>query len=107
MKYTVKVDEQLFEVEITDLRSRPIIALVDGEPIEVWPEGSKKMTAPALLDKEHSQQNLLLLYQPALVFLLPGALIFRKFERQFPVTLWQLNVKVGRPGHSWSRTLCS
>ena len=51
MKYTVKVEEQLFEVEIPDLRSRPIIALVNGESIEVWPEGSQLMasaTHPAL-----------------------------------------------------------
>ena len=54
MKYTVKVDEQLFEVEIPDLRCRPIIALVDGKAIEVWPESSQKMAlaaSPALSEK--------------------------------------------------------
>jgi biotin carboxyl carrier protein len=43
----VKVDKQLFEVEISDLNSRPIIAVVDGEAIEVWPESGDKETLPA------------------------------------------------------------
>lgn len=45
MKYSIKVDDQIFEVEITDLRSRPIVALVDGEPIEVWVESSAEKAA--------------------------------------------------------------
>lgn len=43
MKYKVKVGERLFEVEINNLHSQPVIALVDGEAIEVWLED------PALL----------------------------------------------------------
>lgn len=38
MKYKVKVDNRLYEVELNDLHSQPIIALVNGEPIEVWLE---------------------------------------------------------------------
>jgi glutaconyl-CoA/methylmalonyl-CoA decarboxylase subunit gamma len=38
MKIKVKIDEQLFEVEINDLAARPIVALVDGQCFEVWPE---------------------------------------------------------------------
>lgn len=38
MKYKVKVDNKLYEVELNDLHSQPIIALVNGEPIEVWLE---------------------------------------------------------------------
>lgn len=38
MKYRVKVEGQWFEVEIKDLATRPVIAFVDGEPYEVWPE---------------------------------------------------------------------
>jgi biotin carboxyl carrier protein len=40
MKYRVKVEEQWFDVEINDLTSRPVVAYVDGEPFEVWPESS-------------------------------------------------------------------
>jgi glutaconyl-CoA/methylmalonyl-CoA decarboxylase subunit gamma len=38
MKYKVKVDNKLYEVELNDLHSQPIIALVNGEPVEVWLE---------------------------------------------------------------------
>ena len=46
MKIKVKIDEQVFEVEINDLAARPIMALVDGQCFEVWPE-EKGSPAPA------------------------------------------------------------
>jgi len=38
MKYTVKIDDRFYEVEIGNLHARPIIANVNGVLIEVWPE---------------------------------------------------------------------
>lgn len=38
MIYRVKINDQIFDVEINNLDSRPIIALVNGTEIEVWPE---------------------------------------------------------------------
>lgn len=38
MKLRVKIDNQIFEVEIADPQARPVIAVVDGESFEVWPE---------------------------------------------------------------------
>ena len=38
MKLIVKVESQSFEVEVGDIHARPIVATVDGEPFEVWPE---------------------------------------------------------------------
>lgn len=38
MKIEVKIDNQSYMVEIEDLHARPVIARVDGEPFEVWPE---------------------------------------------------------------------
>jgi glutaconyl-CoA/methylmalonyl-CoA decarboxylase subunit gamma len=35
----VKIDEQVYEVEINNLHRRPIIAIVEGDEFEVWPEG--------------------------------------------------------------------
>ncbi len=46
MKIKVKIDEQEFEVEIADLAARPIVALVDGQCFEVWPE--EAASAPLL-----------------------------------------------------------
>jgi biotin carboxyl carrier protein len=40
MKITVKVEDRIFEVEIGDLRAWPIIATVEGEQFEVWPDDS-------------------------------------------------------------------
>lgn len=38
MKMQVKIEEQIYEVEVEDVNTRPVIALVDGERVEVWPE---------------------------------------------------------------------
>lgn len=38
MKITVKIDDELFEVEVSDIHARPVVAVVDGEYFEVWPE---------------------------------------------------------------------
>jgi hypothetical protein len=38
MKVIVRIDSQQYEVEIADLYARPVIATVDGQRFEVWPE---------------------------------------------------------------------
>jgi glutaconyl-CoA/methylmalonyl-CoA decarboxylase subunit gamma len=38
MKYTVKIADETFTVEIADLNARPVVAVIDGESFEVWPE---------------------------------------------------------------------
>lgn len=38
MKYKVKIRDRIFEVEVGDIQQRPIIAIVEGESFEVWPE---------------------------------------------------------------------
>ncbi len=38
MKLIVKVENQSFEVEVGDIHARPIVATIDGEAFEVWPE---------------------------------------------------------------------
>ena len=42
MKYTVKIADKSYEVEIEDIRARPVIAHVDGERFEVHPEKGNK-----------------------------------------------------------------
>ena len=39
MKITVNIDGESFEVEVSNLYERPVIAKVDGVAFEVWPEG--------------------------------------------------------------------
>jgi len=38
MKMNVMIDGQTYAVNIEDVRTRPVIATVDGERFEVWPE---------------------------------------------------------------------
>ncbi|MFN7037052.1 MAG: biotin/lipoyl-containing protein [Bellilinea sp.] len=45
MKLNVKINDQTFEVEIADLNARPILATVDGETFEVYPEEAAQPVA--------------------------------------------------------------
>ncbi len=56
MKYTVKIEEQTFQVEIEDLHVRPIIAIVDGEKFEIWPENGDSAPAKATPPTSHHPQ---------------------------------------------------
>ena len=47
MKYKIRVGNQVFTVEINDLHNQPVVALVDGEPIEVWLDEEGKPSAPS------------------------------------------------------------
>jgi len=40
MKVTVRLDDRLFDVEIANLHLRPIVATVEGDRFEIWPETS-------------------------------------------------------------------
>lgn len=42
MKYSVRIEDKVYEVEIEDLHARPVIARVDGERFEVHPENGTK-----------------------------------------------------------------
>lgn len=46
MKVSVKIDDQIYKVEIRDINKRPIVAVVDGETFEIQPE-IKLGTSPA------------------------------------------------------------
>jgi glutaconyl-CoA/methylmalonyl-CoA decarboxylase subunit gamma len=41
LKVNVLVDGQTFEVEIENLRARPVVAAVEGKRLEVWPEDAQ------------------------------------------------------------------
>ena len=47
MKLRVKVDSQTFNVEVGDLKDRPVLVAVDGECFEVWPEEAAVQPLPA------------------------------------------------------------
>jgi biotin carboxyl carrier protein len=53
----VKIEEQVFNVEINDLQQRPIIAVVDGDEFEIWPEGEPAMPKNGARDDELLPQS--------------------------------------------------
>ncbi len=52
MKMKVTIDNQTYQVEIEDVHTRPVIARVEGEAFEVWPEetasAGTETSAPAM-----------------------------------------------------------
>jgi len=44
MKLKVIIDSQTYQVEIEDIHDRPVIAVVEGEQYEVWPEDQAEMS---------------------------------------------------------------
>lgn len=46
MKVIVKIDDRSFEVDVINLHTQPVIAVVDGESFEVWPKDL--ITTPAV-----------------------------------------------------------
>jgi biotin carboxyl carrier protein len=48
MKIKVKIDNQTFEVAVGDLNARPVIATVDGQAFEVYPEDLPRVASPAM-----------------------------------------------------------
>jgi biotin carboxyl carrier protein len=41
MKIKVVIDNQTYQVDVEDIHTRPVIAVVEGERFEVWPEDEK------------------------------------------------------------------
>jgi biotin carboxyl carrier protein len=50
MRYSVKIADRTFEVEIEDLNARPVLARVDGQRIELTPQGAP--TQPVIAGSE-------------------------------------------------------
>lgn len=48
MNIRVKVGDEYFDVRIGDLSARPVVAEVDGEAFEVWPEENTTAPVPVM-----------------------------------------------------------
>lgn len=55
MRYTVTIDNHVYSVDIADLHTRPVIATIDGETFEVWPE-AENGRLPASAQQNESQK---------------------------------------------------
>jgi len=71
MKYVVKVADQYYEVEIEDIRARPIIARVGDQEFEVSPENGVKL---AIQKETREIKSIGLSKHPASLNTTPGEL---------------------------------
>jgi biotin carboxyl carrier protein len=67
MKYQVRIDERVFEVEVEDINARPVVAHVDGHRFEIQPENgtdskvpndARQMAVPSMPRRGAQSQNL-------------------------------------------------
>jgi len=49
MKIRVKIEDQIFEVEVADLSARPVLATIEGETFAVWPEADEAPVAAPIV----------------------------------------------------------
>ena len=60
MNVRVHVDGREYEVKIEDLQAHPIVAFVEGERIEVWPEGRRSSDArPSLRHRGRNGEDVI------------------------------------------------
>jgi biotin carboxyl carrier protein len=57
MKYTVRIADSTYEVEIEDIYARPVIAHVGAERFEVHPEDQTKLDALKMAKDFHSKEK--------------------------------------------------
>lgn len=94
MKYAIKIGERTYQVEITNLEQRPVVALVDGQPVEVWPVDDRPGAAalPAVATEAGASAHTASLPQTAV----PAARAAEKALRApLPGVIQVVNVKVG------------
>jgi glutaconyl-CoA/methylmalonyl-CoA decarboxylase subunit gamma len=57
MHYSIKIGKQTFSVDIEDLNACPIMVMVDGEEVEVWPEEKGLSIKQPRLEKQSSPDS--------------------------------------------------
>lgn len=61
MKIKVEISGQMYQVEVEDIHTRPVVAVVDGEKFEVWPEtetdSSAKPTSASMVSEPKPVQS--------------------------------------------------
>jgi biotin carboxyl carrier protein len=78
MKVKVKIDGEFFDVEIRSLSERPIIAVVNGEEFEVWPETNTGYSTSISHPKKQNEAQ-----SPSMV-LTPAAVKMRETSSAIP-----------------------
>lgn len=71
MKINVTIDGQSYQVEVVDIHTRPVVAYVDGETFEVWPDADASLAAGSTL----TEKPQISVPEPAAVTSTPGLLV--------------------------------
>ena len=87
MKYTVKIANKSYEVEIEDIQARPVIAVVDGQKFEVHPENGSK--AEVLIEAKEFQSSEL--FKPST----DSGMTINQMNAPLPGTIIEVFVKPG------------
>lgn len=90
MKYTVKIADSTYEVEIDDLNRRPILARIGDETFEVTPENGTSLRANSPQPATISQTA-----TPATGGASSGPASGNSIVAPLPGTVTEVNVKVG------------
>ena len=95
MKYKITVNNKAYEVEIKDINTRPIVAIVDGERFEVMPENAGQVEigkdANSKVEKKTFNPN----PAPAAVISPNQALSGNALTAPLPGTVVEVFVKAG------------
>lgn len=99
MKMKLSVEGKTFEVQVGDLTANPVVVMVDGERMEVWPEDepapaavAAPSTAPVAFPK-HSAMVPVPVWKPRKTDVLPGT--ENSVIAPIPGVIVEVNVKVG------------
>jgi len=97
MKMKLSVEGKSFEVQVGDLSAKPVIVLVDGERLEVWPE-EEAVVAPApvavaIAPKSPTHHVPVPVWKPRQTDVLPGTENF--VIAPIPGVIVSVDVKVG------------
>lgn len=57
MKYKITVNEKIYEVEIENINTRPVIALVNGERFEVMPQNAAQVETRKEADESMEKKS--------------------------------------------------
>lgn len=99
MKMKLSVEGKTFEVQLGDLNAKPVVVMVDGDRLEVWPEDAPApVAAPVAVEApvafpKHSAHVPVPVWKPRKTDVIPGT--ENSVIAPIPGVIVDVNVKVG------------
>lgn len=96
MKVVVKVGDRVFEVDIENTSSRPIVAMVEGERFEVWPENpTQSLTGSESTSQSGASHLVPSSVEKSLTSAASGSLSGKTMTSPLPGTVTEVFVRAG------------